>query len=77
MTNIEMKIKLWAISGIMQNLLYHNVDLGLSQEELNGVAKKSIETYKPILEKHDVLENTVSDSRMLLKILVNDVLNND
>lgn len=46
MSTEELKLKLWAMTGIMMTLQTNNYDLGLSQEDIFTMLQITLETYK-------------------------------
>lgn len=70
MENKELKIKLWAIQGILNQVN----GIEVSEEDALKVSSISLKVYEDIVNGENVFENATNDANKLLKELIDDVL---
>lgn len=70
MENKELKIKLWAIQGILNQVN----GIEVSEEDALKVSSISLKVYEDIVNGENVFERATYDANELLKELIDEVL---
>lgn len=70
MKDLDVKIKLWAIQGILTQVN----GIEMSDEDALKISAVSLKIYDDIVSGENVFENAVLDAQTILNHLINDVL---